>query len=94
MPLILTVEEGDEIYIGPEDYVKVLSVISDGLVRCRLGDEDQKIVDVADKKSTEIFPDVFMSAGLKSKNRRLIRLLFNAPREIEIGRYDPLEVSP
>ncbi len=87
MPLVLSVAENEPIYVG-KDIMQVHEIHGDGrvtLLVLGIG-----MVQVGDKHAVEVVPGVMISAGLLGNNAKLVRLIFNAPRSIGIGRYDPL----
>lgn len=90
MPLILSVEEGDVLFVG-DVTVRVDTIFGDGRCSVMVGDEEHLI---GDNHATEIVPEVLVSAGLLGNNAKFVRLIFNAPRSIGIGRFDPHEVEP
>lgn len=77
MPLILSVTEGDDIYID-DDRVLVSRIIGETEVEIEV---DGGPMSLFDDKATEVFPDVLISMGLLANNPRFVRLIITAPRE-------------
>ena len=82
MPLILSVTEGDDIFIN-DDRLIVEAIYGDGRCDVMLGDQE---FEIGDAKSVEVMPEVLVSAGLLANNPRYVRLVFKAPRSIMILR--------
>lgn len=82
MPLVITVEEGEALYIDDERFV-IKKIYSDGKCDISAGWET---ITLGDLKAEEISPEVWVAAGLLSENARFLRLIFKAPRSISIQR--------
>jgi sRNA-binding carbon storage regulator CsrA len=82
MALILGAHIGDEFLVGGR-CLRVDGTEGKGTVI--LAREDGKKFRIHDDRATEVFPDVYVSIVSKSVYR-LLRLSFDAPREVEILR--------
>lgn len=83
MALVLSMRERSDFFVGDERFV-VEQVYSDTHFRIRQ-DSSGRVFDITDQKSTEVMPEVFVSAGDKQPNI-LARVAIEAPRTIKILR--------
>lgn len=85
MPLVLSLKEGDDFWVN--DRQLVVDRIADGShFTLRVEGEDRP-KEITDTKAREVMTDVFVSAGGFYKYG-MIRVVIEAPREIEILRGD------
>ena len=82
MALILSVDEGDDLFVDDQRIV-INNIRGDGDVDIYV---DGKVMQIGDAEMTEVFPDVFISAGLLTNNPSGIRLAIKAPRRMIILR--------
>jgi len=82
MALVLAVAERDEIFVGDER-IDIAKLYEDG--SCDIYVQG-KAIHVTDQRSIEILPNVLISTGIKSWNKKQCRLVFKAPRTITILR--------
>lgn len=82
MALVLSLTEQDQVFVDDVP-ITLKAIYGDG--RCDLLVEGE-VLEIMDTHSTEVLPNVMISAGLLAPNTKQIRLIFNAPRVIEIWR--------
>lgn len=93
MALTITMAEGDDVYVIGTDDVPHRFVLDElfadeGFTLVRLdagGDTDGSFIEVGPEKAEEILPEVFVSDGKRELSDKA-RVVFNAPREIDIFR--------
>jgi len=84
MALNLGMPEGSKVYIG--DRPLIVQAVT-GLRSAELRDDQGGLHHVSDNRSTEIYPGVFVSVGLKSQ-MGMISISFEADKNIVILRED------
>ena len=91
MPLVLSLKEGQDFYVGDERFV-VEDVYSEMHFRVReVG--TGKIFEITDLGATEIMPDVFVSAGERPQ-ALLARVTIEAPPSVLVLRGDKFRNPP
>lgn len=85
MPLVLSLKEGDDFWVGDRQ-LTVDQIESGSKFSLRLDGSDRP-KEITDAKAREVLPDVFVSAGGFYKYG-MIRVVIEAPRSIEILRGD------
>jgi hypothetical protein len=85
LPLVLSLKRGQDFFVG-EDCFVIDAVLSETQFRLRHSATGRSF-EVDDTKSTEIMPDVFVSAGEKPL-ATMARVAIEAPQEILILRGD------
>ena len=91
MPLVLSLKEGQDFYVGDERFV-VEDVYSEMHFRVRRAGTG-KIFEITDLGATEIMPDVFVSAGEKPQ-APLARVNIEAPPSVLVLRGDKFRNPP
>lgn len=81
MPLVLTVAEGDDVFVKGHPIV-IDEVVTPTHMRIRSG---KQVFDVVDTRATEVIPDVLFSVGEPHKNGAL-RLMIEAPPSVPLIR--------
>lgn len=82
MPLIMEMQEGEDMFVRDEQYV--LSDVRDSefkLTRTR----DKKVFDVTDRRMVELEPQVKACCGL-GNFRKTAKVIVDAPRDILVRR--------
>ncbi len=82
MALILSLDEGDDLFVDDQRIV-INNIRGDGDIDIYV---NGKAMQIGDAEMTEVFPSVFISAGLLSNNPSGIRLAIKAPRSMVILR--------
>ena len=85
MPLVLSLREGQDFFLGDEQVVvgRVHGIVKFEVKVKKTG----KCHEISDAESVEILPDVFLSAGDRPQ-KGIARVAIDAPREIKITRGD------
>jgi hypothetical protein len=77
--------QGEAFYVG-DSRLEVASVLRNR--HFILADEFGEMHEIVDDRSAEVMPSVFISAGDKARASGAIRVVVEAPREINIQRED------
>jgi len=83
--LVLSLRPGQDFYVGDEQIV-VTRIVGDAHYEVTLTSQGRR-VDVTDRESVEIVPDVFLQSGERPQ-WGVARIAIHAPREITIIRGD------
>lgn len=88
MALALRFREGEEFFVGMPDGVVPVRVceLTGGSPRFSVEVEGRKYA-ISDELSTEILPDVKVSAGLVDATDATVKAVIDAPRSITIDRH-------
>lgn len=87
MPLVLSMREGDDVYVGGKRFV-LTEIVDEN--EFYLDDDAGKTHKIVDVMSTEICQDVYASSG-GVLYMGVVRLVLDAPRRIAIARGKVLE---
>lgn len=91
MPLIMSLKKGQDFYIGDRRFI-ITDVVSD--VEFTVRDEQtRRDFKITDKRSTEVMPDVFISAGEKVQTL-IARVAVDAPPSLIVVRGDKYREPP
>lgn len=82
MALVLSLVIDDQVFVGDVP-ITLKKIYGDG--RCDMTVYGETF-EITDTHSVEILPEVFISAGFLGANTNQIRLVFDAPKQIEIWR--------
>lgn len=85
MALILTLKEGQDFYVGEEQFI-VEKVHNETHFIIRDA-ETQQLYEITDECGTEVLPKVFISAG-ERPSTSIARVAINAPYEMVVLRGD------
>jgi hypothetical protein len=87
MPLVLSLRQGDDFYVGKR---RVEVWACTGRVKFQLKLDNGVVFNVSDEESIEILDDVFVSAGNRAGRPQhgIACVSIDAPREISIVRGD------
>jgi hypothetical protein len=91
MPLVLSLRQGQDFYVGKERFV-VDHIHNDTMFRLRHVESARKF-EVSDTQSTKILDDVFVSAGARQQPM-LVRLAIEAPANVLVLRGDRYRNPP